>query len=64
MGSQKSHLGIANKALASISFMLIDMETINSALVEQGDMKIDGIIGADFLHKKRQVLTTVNLALS
>jgi predicted aspartyl protease len=52
MGSQKSSLGIASKALASIPFMLIDMETINAALVEQGDEKIDGIIGADFLHKK------------
>ncbi|MDB4187665.1 retroviral-like aspartic protease family protein [Flavobacteriaceae bacterium] len=53
MGSQKSSLGIASKALASIPFMLIDMETINAALVEQGDEKIDGIIGADFLHKKK-----------
>ena len=53
MGSQKSSLGIASKALASILFMLIDMETINAALVEQGDEKIDGIIGADFLHKKK-----------
>ena len=53
MGSQKSSLSIASKALASIPFMLIDMETINAALVEQGDEKIDGIIGADFLHKKK-----------
>ena len=53
MKSQKSSLGIASKALASIPFMLIDMETINAALVEQGDEKIDGIIGADFLHKKK-----------
>ena len=53
MGSQKSSLGIASKALASIPFMLIDMETINAALVEQGDEKIDGIIGADFMHKKK-----------
>ncbi len=53
IGSQKSSLGIASKALASIPFMLIDMETINAALVEQGDEKIDGIIGADFLHKKK-----------
>ena len=53
MGSQKSSLGIASKALASIPFMLIDMETINAVFVEQGDEKIDGIIGADFLHKKK-----------
>jgi hypothetical protein len=53
MGSQKSNLGIANKSLASIAFMLIDMKTINAALIEQGDDKIEGIIGADFLHKKK-----------
>jgi len=33
--------------------MLIDMETINTALVQQGDERIDGIIGADFLRKKK-----------
>ena len=53
LGSQKSTIGIANKALASIPFMLIDMETINAALVQQGDERIDGIIGADFLRKKK-----------
>ena len=36
--------------------MLIDMDTINAALVEQEEEKIDGIIGADVLHKKKAII--------
>lgn len=47
--SQKSHLGYQGQELFQVEFMLIDMEAINSALEEQGESPIDGILGADLL---------------
>lgn len=54
--SQKSVLHFAGKKIDSLSFILIDMETINSAFVEQNELPIDGIIGADLLHKKKAII--------
>lgn len=54
--SQKSILHFAGKKIDSLSFILIDMETINSAFVEQDELPIDGIIGADLLHKKKAII--------
>ena len=47
--SQKSPLGYQGQELFQVEFMLIDMEAINSALEEQGESPIDGILGADLL---------------
>ena len=54
--SDKSSLCYFDKEIHHLSFMLIDMETINAALVEQEEEKIDGIIGADVLHKKKAII--------
>lgn len=51
--SQKSVLHFQGNKIDSLSFILIDMETINAAFVEQNELPIDGIIGADLLHKKK-----------
>ena len=54
--SDKSSLCYFDKEIHHLSFMLIDMDTINAALVEQEEEKIDGIIGADVLHKKKAII--------
>lgn len=51
--SRKSSLYYLGHEIHNLSFMLIDMDTINGALAEQEEEKIDGIIGADILHKKK-----------
>ena len=54
--SRKSSLHYLDKEIQQLSFMLIDMNTINAALAEQEEAKIDGIIGADILHKKKAII--------
>ena len=54
--SHKSSLYYLDKEIHHLSFMLIDMDTINAALAEQEEEKIDGIIGADILHKKKAII--------
>lgn len=54
--SHKSSLYYLDKEIHHLSFMLIDMDTINAALAEQEEKKIDGIIGADILHKKKAII--------
>lgn len=54
--SHKSSLYYSDKEIHHLSFMLIDMDTINAALAEQEEEKIDGIIGADVLHKKKAII--------
>ncbi len=55
--SHKSSLYYLDKEIHHLSFMLIDMDTINTALAEQEEEeKIDGIIGADILHKKKAII--------
>ena len=54
--SHKSSLYYLDKEIHHLSFMLIDMDTINAALAEQEEEKIDGIIGADILHKKKATI--------
>ena len=45
--STKSELRYHQQLLACLEFMLIDMQSINSAFEEQGEARIDGILGAD-----------------
>lgn len=54
--SQKRSLHYSDQEICCLSFMLIDMDTINAALGEQKEGNIDGIIGADILHKKKAVI--------
>ena len=54
--SRKSSLYYLDHEIDHLNFMLIDMETINAALAEQKEDNIDGIIGADILHKKKAVI--------
>ena len=54
--SRKSSLYYLDHEIDHLNFMLIDMETINAALAEQEEDNIDGIIGADILHKKKAVI--------
>ena len=54
--SQKRSLYYLDQEIGCLNFMLIDMDTINAALAEQEEGKIDGIIGADVLHKKKAVI--------
>ena len=54
--SRKSSLYYLDHEIYYLNFMLIDMNTINTALSEQEEENIDGIIGADILHKKKAVI--------
>ena len=54
--SRKSSLYYLDHEIYHLNFMLIDMNTINAALAEQEEENIDGIIGADILHKKKAVI--------
>ena len=54
--STKSKLYYHQQLLARMEFMLIDMQSINSAFEEQGEARIDGILGADLLHTKAAVI--------
>lgn len=54
--SRKSSLYYLDNEIYHLNFMLIDMNTINAALAEQKEENIDGIIGADILHKKKAVI--------
>ena len=62
--SHKSSLYYLDKEIHHLSFMLIDMDTINAALAEQEEEKIDGIIGADILHKKKAIIDYHQCCLS
>ena len=65
--SQESCLGYQGQELSQVEFMLIDMEAINTALEEQGESPIDGILGADLLaalsavidYKEKRLLLTL-----
>ena len=54
--STKSELRYRQQLLARLEFMLIDMHSINSAFEEQGEARIDGILGADLLHPQAAVI--------
>lgn len=54
--SHESRLTYMQNEIIRIALMLIDMDTINTALEEQGEEAIDGIIGADILHQKKAII--------
>ena len=52
-----SHRGL------DVTLMLIDMNTINDALEEQKDKKIDGILGGDILNEIEAKINYKNLSI-
>lgn len=54
--SQASALAYGKKEIIRLPLMLIEMDTINAALNKQEEKPIDGIIGADVLHKKKAII--------
>jgi predicted aspartyl protease len=54
--SGKKSLYYSDQEICHLCFILIDMDSINIALAEQEEGDIDGIIGADILHKKKAVI--------
>ena len=51
-----------NKSL-DVTLMLIDMGTINDALEEQKEKKIDGILGGDILNEIEANINYKNLSI-
>lgn len=56
IASKKSELHYRQQLLARLEFMLIDMQSINAAFEEQGEARIDGILGADLLLPQAAVI--------
>ena len=46
-----------------VTLMLIDMSTINKALEEQKEKKIDGILGGDILNEVQAKINYKNLSI-
>lgn len=55
--TKTSSLAFRTKSLGKLAFLLLDMSAINQTLTEEGEQPIAGIIGADFLRKKRAIIT-------
>lgn len=60
---QSIELKYENHLLSHLEFMLIDMRPINTALKEQGEATIDGILGADVLRPQNAIINYKNLNL-
>lgn len=54
--SKKNSLKIGGYSLKKTSLILIDLMHINNALVKQNAKPIQGIIGADILHKGQAII--------
>lgn len=54
--SETVQLKYMGQDLAKIQLMLIDMQTINTALSQEGGTEIEGILGADLFSKKKAVV--------
>ena len=52
----KSNISYGTVFLTKLTFFLLDMDSINNSLSEQGSEVIDGIIGADFLKKTNALI--------
>jgi len=60
----KCDLKLGRHAVGKHSFILLDMEHINATLAHENAKPIDGILGADFLKKKRAVIDYRNKTLN
>ena len=54
--SKKSHIRHDNYALGRLNFLIMDLAAINASLKKEKASPVDGIIGADFLHKNKAVI--------
>ena len=61
--SKQAKISHKSKLICNLNFLLIDMESINNALNESDNIKINGIIGADLLTKKKGTIDYKNETL-
>ena len=61
--TQKCELHLGRYRLGKHAFVLLDLNHINQTLSNQGAKPIDGILGADFLMKKKIVIDYGNRKL-
>ena len=54
--TQKSELYLGRHKVGKHAFVLLDLSHVNQTLQTQGAKPIDGILGADFLMKKKIII--------
>ena len=62
--SKKAEISHEKFVVEKLNFLLIDMKPINTAINESESIIIDGILGADFLVKKKVVLDYKKLTMT
>ena len=62
--SKKAEISHEKIVVEKLNFLLIDMKPINTAINESESIIIDGILGADFLIKKKVVLDYKKLTMT
>ena len=63
IASKKSKIIVGRHRVGSFSFVLLDLSHINKTLSSQGCKPIDGILGADFLRKKKAIINYESLKM-
>ena len=63
ISSDNCKLTFTLQKVLDVTLMLIDMSTINKALEEQKEKKIDGILGGDILNKVQAKINYKNLSI-
>ena len=51
--TRKATLKLGRHDVGKLAFVLLDLSHINETLISQGALPIEGILGADFLKKKK-----------
>ncbi len=51
--TRKATLKLGHHDVGKLAFVLLDLSYINETLISQGTLPIEGILGADFLKKKK-----------
>ncbi len=51
--TRKATLKLGRHDVGKLAFVLLDLSHINKTLISQGALPIEGILGADFLKKKK-----------
>ena len=63
ISSDNCKLIVDSQKIIDVKLMLIDMSTINSALEEQKEKKIDGILGGDILNEIKAKINYEKLSI-
>lgn len=63
ISSDNCKLTLNLQKVLDVTLMLIDMSTINKALEEQKEKKIDGILGGDILNEVQAKINYKNLSI-